>query len=305
MKPNIGGYFYLFITVVFFSTYEVVSKTLVGIVDPFQINFIRFFIGGVFLSSILLINRDYKISRKDLFYVLLLGIINVVVSMNLLQFSLYIKDAKASVAAVIFSSNPIFVTAFSAMLEKEKIPLYKVAGLLVGIAGIFTIFMEKLNSGITDFKSPLLALLSALFFAVYTVIGRRVSVRIGSLKMNSYSFILGSLCLLPILLLSSAPVFTFDSSGIPQVIYLSIFATGIAYLSYFKGLSLVGASSGSLIYFIKPVLASFIAILFLKESASVNLLTGTIMIISGITVIIYWTQIKEKITEKIKEFKNN
>jgi len=36
------GYLFILVTVVFFSTYEVVSKTIIGKVDPFQINFLRF-----------------------------------------------------------------------------------------------------------------------------------------------------------------------------------------------------------------------------------------------------------------------
>ncbi|GAE89080.1 permease [Acetivibrio straminisolvens JCM 21531] len=58
------GYLFLMITVIFFSTYEVVSKTIIGRVNPFQINFLRFFIGGSLLFLFLLIKHDLKIDKK-------------------------------------------------------------------------------------------------------------------------------------------------------------------------------------------------------------------------------------------------
>lgn len=288
MKRNGAGYLYLLITVVLFSTYEVVSKTLVGKIDPFQINFIRFLVGGIILFLFALIKGDIRISWVDFCQVWLLGVINVVISMNLLQLSLYIDGAKASIVAVIFSGNPIFVTVFSAFFEKEKISMHKLIGLLMGVAGIIVVFLQKLDIRATDYKSPLLVLSSAAFFGLYSALGRKVSVKIGSLKMNAYSFLSGSLTLIPVLIIFRKPIVQFDYSGMLQVAYLSVMVTGIAYWTYFKGLPIMGASSGSLVFFVKPVLASVIAILFLKESASINLFLGTFIIIAGILSSLYW-----------------
>lgn len=64
MNQKVFGYFNLLITLVFFSTFEVVSKTLVGKLDSFTINFIRFFIGGLILFIIIAIKRDIKINMN-------------------------------------------------------------------------------------------------------------------------------------------------------------------------------------------------------------------------------------------------
>lgn len=300
MKSEHFGFACLVNTIFLFSTYEVVSKTLVGKIDPFQINFIRFFVGGLLLLCIILLKKDYLISAKDLLGVSFLGVVNVVISMSFLQLSLYVPNAKASVVAVIFSSNPIFVILFSALINKEEIDFYKLIGVLLGVVGIVIIFFEKLTSGFFDYKSPILALVSSIFYGLYTVIGRNISLKIGSLKMNSYSFIIGSLLLLPFLMFLRIPVFVFDYSGIYQVIFLSLFVTGLAYLTYFEGLSIIGASKGSLVFFIKPVLASAIAIVFLAEKATLNLLCGTLMILIGITIITRWPEIKIKIFKTIE-----
>lgn len=302
MKKDGLGYLYLFNTVVLFSTYEVVSKTLVGKIDPLQTIFIRFFIGGLLLFMLLLFKRDLAIAWKDFLQLFLVGIINVAVSMSLLQLSIYSAGSQASVVAVVFSSNPIFVSVFAAWIDKEKIRMYKVLGLLAGILGIAVIFMDKLRLDFSQLQSPLLALASAVFYGLYTVLGRKLSIRVGSLKMNAYSFIAGSIMMIPLLLALRIPVIRFEASGIYQMIYLSFFVTGLAYFTYFKGLAVVGASSGSLVFFIKPVLASVIAIIFLKEQPGINLFTGTALIVAGIVIVIHGNKIKEKISSKFAGF---
>ncbi|MCX8130151.1 MAG: DMT family transporter [Clostridia bacterium] len=302
MKTEKNGYLYLLITVMLFSTYEAVVKTLVNKIDPFQINFIRFLVGGLILFVFLLVKSDIKISMNDFFWLVGVGIINVVLSMSLMQLSLYMKGAQASVSAVVFSSNPIFVAVFAAIMDREKLSVNKIAGLFIGLIGILVIFEDKFITGFSDFKSPFFALLSAVFYGLYTVLGRRLSIRLGSLKMNAYSFIFGSVALLPLLLFFRIPVVRFDYSGLWQVVYLSVFVTGLAYLSYFKGLSIAGASKGSLVFFVKPALASAIAVIFLKEQMTVNLVIGTVLVILGITTVIYWNGFKEKIASNLKDF---
>ncbi|MEQ8155625.1 MAG: EamA family transporter, partial [Clostridiaceae bacterium] len=287
MNKQRQGYIFILITVIFFSTYETVSKTLVGTLATIQVSFWRFLIGGIFLAAILIVKGDWKISYRDMFKVSLVGILNVVISMNLLQYSLTFPGAKASAAAVIFSSNPIFVIIFSAFIEKIKPDKWKVFGLALGLAGVVIIFIEKLNFSSLDLRSPLLALGSACTYGLYTVLGRTTSIKIGSLKMNAYSFILGSLFLLPFSLVTGSPIAANLSAASGRILYLGIFVTGIAYFSYFRGLSIVGAGSGSLVFFLKPILAAFIAVIVLKEAITLNLVIGTSFVILGITVALY------------------
>ena len=282
MNTKTKGYIYLFNTIFFFSTYEVVSKTLVGSITPYQVNMFRFLIGGLVLFAALIYKRDISIGKEDFIKTVLIGIINVVISMNLIQLSLYAKGAFASVTAVIFSCNPIFVMIFSSIIEKEKIDKKNFIALFFGLIGTFVIFSDKISLDFSSILSPLFALLSAISFAIYTVIGKRVSKKIGSMKMNAYSFVSGSIILILLLFIFNQPVFSFDFEITYKLIYLSVFVTGIAYLTYFKGLSIIGAGKGSLVFFLKPVFASIIAAIFLKENISIQLVVGTILILFGI-----------------------
>jgi len=291
MKQDKTGYLYLLTTLLLFSTYEVVSKTLIGIIDPYQVNFIRFLVGGAFLFAVLAARRDAMISRRDLGVASAAGVLNVVVSMSLTQLALYGPGAKASVVAVIFSSNPIFVMIFSALIDKERIGAHKIAGLVLGVVGILVIFMEKIDLNFASYESALLALASAVSFGLYTVVGGRCTRKIGSLKMNAYSFTVGSLALLPVLIVSGIDPLHFDAAALPRIAYLSVFVTGVAYFTYFMGLSLTGTVSGSLVFFGKPVFANLFAVILLGEKFTANLAAGTLLILAGIAGVLYWEAI--------------
>jgi drug/metabolite transporter (DMT)-like permease len=286
LKETRIGYLYILITVILFSTFETVSKTAAAGLDAFQCTFLRFLLGGVVLFIILLAKRDISISLKDAARLLGIGVLNVGISMNALQIAVFRPGASAALAAVIFSANPIFVALFSAIIEKEKISTSKIFGLIIGLIGIFVCFADKLGAA-GDIISPLLALLSAVVYGLYTVLGRGSAMRLGSLKMNSYSFIFGSLALLPFLLVFKKPTFLFPAAVLPQVLYLAVFVTGLAYLTYFLGLQLIGASKGSLTFFLKPVLASIIAAVFINEPITPYLIFGTLLVIAGIAMVLF------------------
>lgn len=274
------------ITIIFFSTYEVVGRTLVGKIDPVQLNFIRFFFGGLILlpaAQLELKKKNFKINAMDLIQMALLGLLLVGVSMNLLQYGL--NQTRANLAAVLFSSNPLFVTLTAALVLDEQFSLRKLLGLGLGFVGVAVIFFDNGATGTIYFRGIIYLLLSALTFGAYTVLAKKISMRTGSLAMNSLSFILGSVFLIPVLLFKRLPVFSMSFNIWPQMIYLTVFVTGLAYYSYFKGLALTDTSLGSMVFFIKPLLASLLAAISLGEKLTWGLLFGTLTVLASIYLV--------------------
>lgn len=96
MTEQSRGYLYLYLTIFLFSTYEVVSRLVATSINPVQLNFIRFFIGGSLLFLFLVLRREVPIGMTDFLKSALLGVLIVCVSMNLLQAGLSLPEAKAS-----------------------------------------------------------------------------------------------------------------------------------------------------------------------------------------------------------------
>ncbi|MDE4542147.1 DMT family transporter [Thermoanaerobacterium sp. R66] len=280
------GYIYLIITVLFFSTYEVVGRMLTGIVNPLQINFIRFFIGGLILLPVAIKNiksKNLRIAFKDFWLLVLIGLTNVVFSMSFLQIG--INMTSASLSAVIFSSNPLFVMITASILLNEELNRTKIYGLIFGVIGLVIVFYKQLISGGNHITGIVFLVLSSIMYGVYTVLGKKFTVKYDSVVMNSLSFIIGSLLLIPLLLYNKYPVFNLPLKAIPQMLYLTVFVTGIAYYTYFLGLSNVNTGVGSMVFFAKPILASIIAAIFLSEKITIQLVIGTIVILIGILIV--------------------
>ena len=274
------GYVLLGITVLFFSTLEVVTSTLKGVINPLQLTFLRFFIGGLVLLPVV-IKRKEKVQGRDLLFFLGLGILNILISMGSLQ--LAIEMGKASTAAILISSNPIFVLFFSSILLKEKVTPNRIVCILLGISGIVLI-IYKGNVGGDTAVSLALGIMASLTFGLYTVLGKLKSEGISSITMICISAILGSLLYIPILLVKGIPVFYIPQGALLKVLYAGVFLSGVAYITYMEALKLVTASKGAMVFFLKPVIASLLAVVFLGESLSYKTVAGMLLVLLGMFI---------------------
>ena len=105
------GYGYIAIAVVMFTSFEVVLKFIAGQINPVQLTLCRFSIGFLFLLPVALHTlrkREQRLDRGSMAYFALLGLIGIALCMPILQ--LAVLYTSSSMAAVIFSCNPVFVT---------------------------------------------------------------------------------------------------------------------------------------------------------------------------------------------------
>ena len=280
------GLLYLALTIVLFSTFEVASKQLSPFMAPTQITFFRFMIGGLILLPFALIRiarKKIKLTRIDFAKFTALGFVNIVISMGLIQLGLVY--ANASVCAVLFSINPLFVMVFARIILKEKITLPKLAGLALGVAGIVVLFLDSMARKTATLSGLVLILAAAISFAFYTVLGKKlITQKVDSLIVTTFSFLVGSVFMMPMQMAMGVPLLPDVSSVIPQLLYMSIVVTGIAYVTYFEGLSRLEAGAGSMLYFAKPALASLLAIIVLHETVGIKLVFVIALVAAGIFV---------------------
>jgi len=285
---NKRGYFYLALSILAFSTIEIASKPIVNDFHPLQISFLRFFVGAVTLLLFTLNHMSknkIKLNFRDLFLLSLLGILSVPISMTFFQISLLYT--KASILAVIISSNALFVAPFSYFILKEKIEKPVIISLILGIIGMVIIAYPSSSIGSNDFVGMLFGIAASVTFALFTVLGKSMSKKYGGLILNNLVFLSGSLIMVPYMLYAKIPIFSgITSSNIFNILYLSFVVTVAGYIFLFKGLSLLPANKGSLVFFVKPPLAGLLAYFILGESFSISLIIGTLFIMSGMMFIV-------------------
>jgi drug/metabolite transporter (DMT)-like permease len=282
-----------------FTSFEVVLKFIAGQINPVQLTLCRFAIGFIFLLPVALHNlkkREKQLDRKTMAYFALLGLIGIALCMPILQMA--VSYTNSSVAAVMFSCNPVFVTFLAFFLLKEPIKPRHIAALALEILGTVVIISPwntKLNM-----MGVALALLSTLLFSLYGVMGKRKVAEFGGAVVTCFSFFFGSLIVLALILLSHISVVAqmFQSIGLnsfanipvlagytwenlPYVLFVSVGVAGIGFCAYFLAMEYQPASVVSLVYFFKPALSPLLAWWVHGEEIAPNMLVGVILIVVG------------------------
>lgn len=275
---------FILVAAFLFSTMEVALKLAGASYQPLQITFLRFFIGGLCLLPFAILDlkkRGCRLNLGDWGYLLLLGFINICVSMVLFQFG--IMETNASLAAVIISINPVFTMVFARFLVKESFTAKKVMVLILSIAGLAVVVdPASLVQGKSALFGLALTVAASVAFGFYTALGKKRIEKIGGLTQNSVSFLLGSLALLVALLATHQPVLAGISlQSLPLLIYLSVFVTALGYYMYLKAIASAGPSFAAMTFFIKPVFAPLIAFAVLGEALTAHLLLGVGFVLAG------------------------
>ena len=293
------GYLYIVIATLFFSSMEIALKSVSGQFNAVQMNLTRFLIGGLVLIPFAvktLKGKNEHLDKKSLLYFAGLGFLGVVVSMTFYQ--LAVENANASVVAVLFSSNPVFVLFFSGIILHEVIRKNHVAAIVLEIIGILVI-VNPLHTSL-NISGVVMAILAAVAFALYSVFGKKQWNRYGGVVVTCGSFLFASLEMLLLIglshvgpvaaaldgngldLFANIPLFTgYTASNVLTMLYICIGVTGGGYAFYFMAIEETSASTASLVFFFKPVLSPILAVLILHEAVPVNMIIGVLLILLG------------------------
>jgi drug/metabolite transporter (DMT)-like permease len=270
--------------------------------NPIQLNLLRFSVGALVLllpSIKSLQKRGVRLGGSDFAFFALTGFLCVVVSMTLYQ--LAVTQGRASLVAVLFSCNPVFVIPLAALFLGERLRGKTVLSLAASLAGMALIAVPLFSSKAGgEGPAMIFALLSAFVFAIYGVVGKSRTSRYGGLALTCLSFIMGCLELLALIGVShiapvaealrgsglsafaAIPIFRgFSLSGLPGFLYIAVFVTGLGYAFHFLGIDTMGATKGSFVFFIKPALAPLLALAILGEALSPAMVGGILLILAG------------------------
>jgi drug/metabolite transporter (DMT)-like permease len=169
-------------------------------------------------------------------------------------------------AAVLAYTMPLWVVVLGALFFRQKLELPSIAGLMFGLAGIFTLLAPDLAS---FGEAPLgagLILLGALAWALGTLIQKNLRSSLPTLAFTGWQLVIGSL---PILALMPFV----EGFIVPQVstaawlagAYITLVALVLCYYLWFKIVSLLPASQASISMLLVPALGVANGALFLGE----------------------------------------
>ena len=299
MNRSRSGYIFIVLCAVIFSTMEVMLKTVHGVFAPMQITCLRFLVGGVLLIPFAMRSirkKNAVLTRKDLSFFACAGFLCVVIAMSLYQMS--VTYTRASIVAVIFSCNPIFVTMLAHFLLHEEIHKNHIIALILELTAAL-IIIDPIHASL-DPTGALLAILSAAMFSFYSVFGKKRTPRFGGIAVTCLSFLFGATELVALLLFGrtaagaslygamglkifiDVPLFeNIPLSALPALLYICCINSAAGFVCHMMAMEKTSAQEASLIFFLKPIIAPIFALIFLKEEIPLNMIVGIVCFLAG------------------------
>lgn len=236
-----------------------------------------------------MVTEKIRLNISSILKIAALGILNVCVSMLLLQWSVF--WGKASLSAIIVASNPLFVTIFAWLILKETLGLKHFAGLGLGLFGLGLIIAGEADISSSSRNLGIgigLAVGAAVTFGLYTVLAKRLVKEFSNQVINSFSFLSGAAILFLVNLLRGQNMGIEPSwPNIFGIAWLGLFVTGLAYILFFESMKVLPASTAAMYFFLKPVISSLLAFFILKEILAPLQIAGVLAIILSLSTG-YW-----------------
>jgi drug/metabolite transporter (DMT)-like permease len=174
-----------------------------------------------------------------------------------------VARAGAANTSVLVASSPLFTALLSRVFFGEHLPVDRVAGLLLGFAGVFVMFSSELRIGGGDIAlGMVIALIGGLAWAIGTVIVKAVGARVDLIVMTALQFLVGAPVLVAIAFAESGSGNTEWSSGIfwAAVFYVGLGGLG-GTLAFFACLRIMSAVRATAVQFLVPIVAILVEVL--------------------------------------------
>ena len=259
---------------------------------PTTIAFLRVFFGSIPLLVICFLKKiKIEAFSKDWFWFAAIGFINLVLPFFLIAYG--IKNVQSNLAAILMASTPLSATILAHLfIKNEKINLLKLVGILLGFSGIIFLFTDKILFSENNIWSALIILLASTFYVMGGVLTLKISNKSNE-NVTTSIMIWATIFLLPLSLFFEQPWnLTPSLDSTISLIYLGIFATGIAWLLRFHILKKNGLVFQAQVAYLIPIFGVILGFLFLKEAITSKVIISLIAVLIGIYIVKKGSKIK-------------
>lgn len=201
-----------------------------------------------------------------------------------------VEYISGGLAAIIAALVPLFIALFTVWLSKcGRITRWMLAGLIIGFAGVLTIFYDYL--GQMQSKSfvfgIVLAILSTLSWSFGTVYTSKQKPPIDILFNVGLQMLIAGVVVLTVCAITGKYVnLAHVGTGSWLVIsYLVIFGSLLAYSAYVFVIGKLPPTQVSVYAYINPIVAVLLGWLLLSEKMNVNMILGTLITLSGVYLV--------------------
>ncbi len=245
------------------------------VVGPLWMAESRVLLGGLALLAWHALTRFDPQWRAHWRFYGLIGIANCAVPFSLYGYAgLHLP---ASTMAFLNATSPMFGLLLGGLSGTERITRSRVAGLLIGAAGVALVARPE---GAGSALAAGACLAASFSYGLTGLLIRRLGASAPSRGIAVGSQLAAALALMPLL-----PFWM--PGGLPtpvvaaNLIALGVLASGVAFILYFRLMADVGATRALTVTFLVPLFAFAWAAIFLGEALTAGIAAGAVLILAG------------------------
>jgi drug/metabolite transporter (DMT)-like permease len=283
-RTSLVGYAGLLLLSIIWGMAFVAIKVADSQLSPVNLALLRWLIASVFFLALLPImgKPKSKFEGKDVPRLLVVAFSNVVgyhISLNYAETSI-----SAGLSGLLITFGPVFIVMLSALLLNEKAGPKVLLALLLAIGGAFVLSIGSVSTNdLRSLYGPAEVVLSALFYALFSVLGKPLVSKYGSAPTSIWAGLLGTAMMLP--LLSTGFISQVETLGIDgwiSVLYLSVLSTVLGYMLFYTLVSRKAVSKLSIQLYLAPIVSVVGGVILLGESVTAFTVVGGAMMLVAV-----------------------
>ncbi len=281
-SPKTSDYFILVLLSLIWASAFFNIKIATYSYGPITIAFLRIFFGMIPVLLLCFYKKiKIEVFSKDWKWFAAIGVINLVIPFFLIAYG--VQKVQSNLAAILMSTTPISATILAHLfIDKEKINLVKILGIILGFLGIVYLFSENLLINDENLFSALMILVGSTFYVIGGILTLKISHKKNE-NVTASILIWGTIFVCPISLIIEQPWNLNPSlESTLSLIYLGVFPTGIAWLLRFMILKRNGLVFQSQVAYLIPIFGVILGYLFLNELVTSKILISLFVVILGI-----------------------
>ena len=273
----------LVLAALFWAGNFAVGRVIADQIAPVTLSFLRWVVALCVLLPFAISRRAdaVRLLRQHFRWFFVLSLCAAVYHAILVYTAL--EHTTATNVALIMAGTPAMALLISALVHGERYGLFRIGVVSLSFAGIVVLVWQRLsmpNAG------DLLSCVAMTAWAYYNVSLRDSPVNIDGITLTSIIAVIGLVIMTPLLAVEVAfrGISTMSGPVMLGVLYVGVFASGVAYLLWNRGVVEMGAIHAAQFMNLVPLFGVLIGTFMLGEPFTLRHGVAAVLIISGLVL---------------------
>jgi drug/metabolite transporter (DMT)-like permease len=281
----------------------VMMKASLNFMGPFTYSSFRFGTGTITMFIILFIFKIGFPDKKYWKHLFINGLLQTAAVFLLVMFAMKFVDAGKS--SVLLYSMPIWSSFLAVKFLGEKLNLPKFVGLLLGLIGLIFIVGWDLFmiSDLNVIIGELLIISAAICWAFANIYYRIHLIELPQIQVSTIQMFFGTVIIILFTIQNEwgEPII-FNLESIYYILFTGIFASALCFTVWFIIISKIDIATATISTLLVPVFGLLFSSLLLGEKLTPGILSGSLLIITGIIIA---TKKKRSIKKRLEDTANS